>query len=75
MAQTFTAYVERDPDSGIYVGIIPSLRGAHSQGPTLDELLANLRDVVALCLEEAASRGEAVPEEHFVGLLRVAVVA
>ena len=51
-AYTFTAYVEYDPETTLYVGIVPSLPGAHSQGATLDELHENLREVIALCLEE-----------------------
>jgi len=53
--RTFTAYVEYDPETKLYVGTIPSLHGAHSQGATLDELQQNLQEVVVLCLEEAAS--------------------
>jgi predicted RNase H-like HicB family nuclease len=34
------------------VGIIPGLRGAHTQGETLDELHKNLKEVVEVCLEE-----------------------
>lgn len=41
--KTFTATVERDPDTGIYVGYVPGVPGAHSQGDTLDELETNLR--------------------------------
>ena len=50
--QTFTAYIEFDPETSLYVGMIPSIPGAHSQGATLDELQANLKEVLALCLEE-----------------------
>jgi predicted RNase H-like HicB family nuclease len=31
---------------------IRSISGAHTQGATLDELHANLKEVLALCLEE-----------------------
>jgi len=50
-----TAYVERDPETGFYVGIVPGIPGAHTQGETLDELQTNLREVLALCLEELES--------------------
>ena len=39
--RTFTAVVERDADTGLFVGHIPGWPGAHSQGATVDELLAN----------------------------------
>lgn len=48
----FTAHIESDVETGLYVGIVSSLPGAHTQAPTLDELQHNLREVVELCLEE-----------------------
>ena len=50
--RTFTAYVEFDPDTNLYVGTAPGIRGAHSQGATWDELQHNLKEVLELCLEE-----------------------
>ncbi len=61
--RTFTAVVERDSDTGLFVGHIPGWPGAHSQGATVDELLANLQEVVALLLED----GEPKLEAEFVG--------
>jgi len=48
----FTAYIERDPETGYYVGIVPGIPGAHTQAESLDELNDNLKEVVELCLEE-----------------------
>lgn len=73
--RTFTAYVEYDPETKLYVGTVPSLPGAHSQAATLDELQSNLQEVVALCLEERAAAGEAVVEDAFVGIQQIAVNA
>jgi len=50
--KTFTAYVEQDEETGLYIGIIPGITGAHTQASTLDELRANLKEVLELCLEE-----------------------
>ena len=47
--------VESCRDTGLYVGYVPGVPGAHSQGKTLDELDANLREVVAMILEDGAS--------------------
>lgn len=68
--RTYTAVVERDPVTGLYVGHVPGFPGAHSQGATLDELRGNLEEVVAMLLED----GEPVLEAEFVGTqtLRVA---
>ena len=52
---TYTAVIERCRDADMYVGYVPGFPGAHSQGETLDELNANLREVIALLLEDGAS--------------------
>jgi len=47
-----TAYIERDPEPSLYVGIVPGIPGAHTQAESLDELQVNLKEVLELCLEE-----------------------
>jgi predicted RNase H-like HicB family nuclease len=70
--RTFTAYIEYDPETKLYVGIVPGLPGAHTQGETLNELQANLQEVVELCLEEY--QGEALDElPRFVGIQQIEV--
>ena len=49
------AYIEKDSESGLYVGIVPGIPGAHTQAETLDELNENLVEVLELCLEEVNS--------------------
>jgi len=71
MKNVFTAYVEFDPDSQLYVGIIPGIAGAHTQGATLDELQHNLQEVMELCIEENPEIAENPP--HFVGIQQVEV--
>lgn len=46
------AIVERCPDTGLFVGYIPGFPGAHSQGETLEEPNANLREVVTMILDD-----------------------
>ncbi len=67
--RNFSAVIERDPDTGLFVGFVPGFPGAHSQGATLDELNANLREVIAMLLED----GEPILESEFVGVQNVAV--
>lgn len=67
--KNFTAVVERDPVTGLLIGYVPGFRGAHSQAESLDELNANLREVVAMLLED----GEPKLEAEFVGSQSVAV--
>lgn len=66
------AYIERDPETGLYVAIVPGIPGAHTQAETLDELQKNLKEVLELCLEEMSSEEkERLPE--FVGIQQVEV--
>jgi predicted RNase H-like HicB family nuclease len=65
----FTAVIERDADTGLYVGWVPGFAGAHSQGETLDELRTNLQEVVEMLLEEGDPRLESV----FIGTQTVEV--
>jgi predicted RNase H-like HicB family nuclease len=67
LMRTYTAVVERDPDTGLFVGYVPGFPGAHSQGATLDELNKNLSEVVAMLLED----GEPKLEAEFVGIQTV----
>lgn len=46
----FTAVIERCTDTGLYVGYVPGLPGAHTQAASLDELKSNLEEVIALIL-------------------------
>ena len=67
--QTYTAVVEKCPQTGLFVGYIPGFVGAHSQGETRDELHDNLREVIEMLLED----GEPHLETEFVGTELVAV--
>ncbi len=73
--KTFTAYIEWDPETELYVGIVPSVPGAHTQAASLDELRKNMKEVLELCLEEAHESGEAVDFPQFVGLQQIEVAA
>ncbi len=67
--KNYTAVVERDPATGLLVGYVPGFPGAHSQAESLDELRANLREVVEMLLEDGDPRIEA----EFVGTQNIAV--
>ena len=67
--KTFTAIVEKDPDTQLYVGYIPGFPGAHSQGETLDELQENLREVIEMLLEDE----EIVFETEFIGTQQIII--
>jgi len=61
--KTYTAVVERCPETNLFVGYVPGFPGAHSQGATLDELNRNLQEVIEMLLED----GEPKMEAEFVG--------
>jgi predicted RNase H-like HicB family nuclease len=65
----YTAVIERDPQTGLYVGYVPGLPGAHSQGETLEELRENLKEVLELLAED----GLLTPESEFIGTQQILV--
>ena len=67
--QSFNFVVERDPDTGLFVGYVPGWPGAHSQDDSLDELQRNLQEVVGMLLED----GEPTLESEFVGVQTIRV--
>ena len=69
--RSFTAYVQWDQETKLYVGIIPGIPGAHTQAASLDELRENLKEVLELCLEEYGGSIEDLP--HFVGVQHIEV--
>ena len=60
---TFKAVIHRELTGG-YWGEVPSIPGCYSQGETVAELLANLREAAAGCLEVLAEEWRS-PEPTF----------
>ncbi|MEM9452451.1 MAG: type II toxin-antitoxin system HicB family antitoxin [Cyanobacteria bacterium P01_E01_bin.6] len=65
----FYVVIERDKD-GCDVGEIPQLKACYSQGETIDELMANIREVVELCLEELE---EEESTTEFIGVQKLVI--
>lgn len=65
MAEThvLTAVLTPDPDGG-YVAQIAELPGAISQGETVEEALANVREAAELYLEDATDEERAALDAH-----------
>jgi predicted RNase H-like HicB family nuclease len=55
MSRQFMVYVEWDAESKTYIGTVPGIRGAHSCADTLEELRANMKEVLELVLVSNAS--------------------
>lgn len=68
----FTAQIEKDKDTGLYIGTVPNLPGAHTQAATLDELRTNLKEVIELCLEELGP-DERADISEFIGFQQISV--
>ena len=70
MAGELTAIIERDLATGLLVGSVPGIPGAHTQGASVDEVRSNLIEVLELLHEQ----GALVRETEFVAMtvLRVA---
>jgi predicted RNase H-like HicB family nuclease len=66
---TFSVVIERDPDTGLFVGHVPGWPGAHTQGETIEELHANLQEVIGMLLED----GEPKFESEFVAVQTIRV--
>lgn len=66
-------YIEKDIESGLYIAVVPSIPGAHTQAATLDELQKNLKEVIELCLQELTiEERNSLPE--FIGVQQVEVL-
>ena len=72
MNRLYTAYIERDTESGMYVGYVPGMIGAHTCAESIDELQDKLKEVIALCLEEMDETDiESIPS--FAGIAQIEV--
>ena len=71
MRNDFSVIIEQDSD-GTYVASVPALRGCHTQGTSLDQVMERIREAVALCVEE---QGEDIESLDFVGIQTISVVS
>jgi predicted RNase H-like HicB family nuclease len=67
--KSYTVVIEHCPETRLYVGHVPGFPGAHSQGETIDELRENIREVIAMLLED----GEPEMESEFAGTQTIQV--
>ena len=59
---TLTAVIRPEPDAGGFSAEVPGLPGCYTQGETLDEVRANLREAAEAWL--AAAHDHAVPADR-----------
>lgn len=71
MPRQFDVLIERDSE-GFYVASVPQIAGCHTQGHSLDEVIARIREALELCREV---QGAPEQELEFVGIERVTIAA
>ncbi|HYU17572.1 MAG TPA: type II toxin-antitoxin system HicB family antitoxin [Chloroflexota bacterium] len=59
----YTVILEPEPEEGGYSVSVPALPGCFSQGRTVDEALANVRDAIQLHLRGLLEDGEPIPDD------------
>ena len=62
--------VEQDEDN-IYIVSCPVFKGCHSYGKTIDEALANIKEVIDICMDEETTNISEV--NRFVGFREMQV--
>jgi predicted RNase H-like HicB family nuclease len=72
----FQVVIEQDED-GYYVADVPALRGCHTQAKTYEEAMTNMREVIAMCVQEMIEDGVEIdtryPEVIGIKTLEIAV--
>lgn len=71
MKRAFMAFIQKDPKSNLYYGIVPGIPGAHTQAESLEELKENLKEVLVLCLKEYEVPIDELPK--FIGIHQIEV--
>ena len=69
----FQVIVEQD-EAGYFVAECPALRACYTQGRTYEEAMENIKDVIALCLEDLKSRKQRIPvQPEIIGVRRLEI--
>ena len=68
----YTVVIRKAPD-GFYIASCPLVPEAHAQGESYDECMANIKEVLELCLECRKEQGEEIPEEMGTDTVTVAI--
>ena len=58
----FQVIIEQD-EAGYFVAECPVLKACYTQGKTFEEAVENIKDVIALCLEEMKEKRKKVPRQ------------
>ena len=58
----YTVILQHQADGGYHI-FCPSLPGCHSEGETVDESLANIKEAIDVYLDSLKAHGEVLPQE------------
>lgn len=70
---SYSVFYEADVDGG-YVVFAPALPGCHTQGETMEEAEANIKEAIELYLESLEADNKSIPEETISFQGRVSVM-
>ena len=68
----FPVVIEQDED-GMYIGTVPDIKGCHSYGKTLDELMENIKEAIIANIEVLKAESKDLPKVYFSGVQQVEV--
>jgi predicted RNase H-like HicB family nuclease len=72
-SQVFQVIVEQD-EAGYFVAECPALKACYTQGKTYEEVMENIKDVIALCLADLKTKGKKIPPQpEIISVRRVEV--
>lgn len=71
----FQVIVEQD-EANYCVAECPAIKACYTQGKTYEEVIENIKDVIALCLMDLKEKGKKIPPQpEIIGVRRIEVVA
>ena len=68
----FVIIVEQDED-GNFIGSVPDLKGCHSYGATMDELLENMVEAIEANIEALKKENKEIPTNNFTGIHEIEI--
>ena len=63
----FPVIIEKDED-GNYIGSVPDVKGCHSHGSTMDELLKNMEETIRCNIEALIQENKEIPVNNSIGI-------
>lgn len=65
--------IERDTESGWYIGSVPLLPGVFSQAKSIDELKVRMAEAIRGMLNDMQAHGEELPGSEFISTVNIPV--